>query len=256
MSNKQHKAGANLQTTIASQRHRGQGRSKSAGVHSGGAGPSSTQRPKPWMWALLAGLVVVALLGVVAIVSTGDDEGGAGSETTEIGVVNVDGDALPSQPEGAGLADPKSDEAVGKVAPKLSGRTFGGSKASIDFAKPTLVMFVAHWCAHCRAEVPKVVQWAKAGAVPDTVRVVAVSTGVDANKPNYPPSAWLAKEKWPFEALKDSEFKDASKAYGLGSFPYFVAVGADGKVVQRASGELTEAQFTELISATAQAAGK
>lgn len=252
MSNKQHKGGANLQTTISSQRHR----SHSRAPRGSGSVPETGGRNKPWVWGVLAGLVVIALLAVVSIVSTGDDEASTATGGTEQGTVTVDGDTLPAQPKGAGLADAKSDEAVGKDAPKLSGTNFAGDAVSVDYAKPTIVMFVAHWCSHCQAEVPKIVEWAAAGAVPDSVRVVAVSTGVDSKQPNYPPSKWLAKEKWPFDVLKDSEFKDAADAFGLGSFPYFVAVGADGKVVQRASGELTEQQFTDLVAAAAASTGK
>jgi hypothetical protein len=49
--------------------------------------------------------------------------------------------------------------------------------------------------------------------------------------------------------MVDDSSGTAGTAYGLSGFPYFVAIGPDGKVVQRASGELTVEQFQSLIDA-------
>ena len=60
------------------------------------------------------------------------------------------------------------------------------------------IWFVAHWCPHCQAEVPRIVALAEQGRLPEGVDVAAVSTAVDATAPNYPPSAWLDRVGWPF----------------------------------------------------------
>jgi thiol-disulfide isomerase/thioredoxin len=65
-----------------------------------------------------------------------------------------------------------------------------------------VVVFVAHWCPHCQAEVPRIVALAKAGKV--SVPIVGVATGTDASAPNYPPSAWLQREGWPYPVLVDT----------------------------------------------------
>ncbi len=109
-------------------------------------------------------------------------------------------------------------------------------------------MFVAHWCPHCQREVPQVVKWLAAG-VADGVDMRAVATSTDAKLPNYPPSSWLAAEGFDVVTLVDSTTSDAASAYGLDAFPYFVALDANGNVTKRMSGELTEAQFTDLVAA-------
>jgi thioredoxin-related protein len=38
--------------------------------------------------------------------------------------------------------------------------------------------------------------------------------------------------------MLDDSTQTAAKAYGLQSYPYFVFVGADGKVVKRLTGEI------------------
>jgi hypothetical protein len=89
--------------------------------------------------------------------------------------------------------------------------------------------------------------WLESAGVPTDVDLYAVSTAVSADQPNYPPSAWLQREKWPIATLADNEAASAANAFGLSGFPFFVAVKADGTVALRASGELTVAQLTALV---------
>jgi thiol-disulfide isomerase/thioredoxin len=58
---------------------------------------------------------------------------------------------------GAGIAD---DTACGMTAPILVGQDFDGETVRIDAASdgPTMVVFLAHWCPHCNAEVPRINQ--------------------------------------------------------------------------------------------------
>ena len=64
----------------------------------------------------------------------------------------------------------------------------------------------------------------------DGIDVTAVATGTNADAANYPPSAWLKREDWPFPVMADSADGTAANAYGLSAYPYFVLVDADGKV--------------------------
>ena len=66
---------------------------------------------------------------------------------------------------------------------------------------------------------------------------------------NYPPSDWLVGPDWTVPVLVDDADGTAAAAWGLRTYPYFVAVAADGTVVKRASGELTEAEFYGLVDA-------
>jgi hypothetical protein len=84
----------------------------------------------------------------------------------------------------------------------------------------------------------------------DGVDVTAVATGtVDQPDRNYPPSAWLKHEKWPFAVLADSEAGTAREAFGVSAYPFFVLVNADGTVAGRGSGELTPAQIRANVKA-------
>jgi len=110
-------------------------------------------------------------------------------------------------------------------------------------------MVVAHWCPHCQAEVPVVMDHLADTPMPDDVELVMVSTSVKAEADNYPPEQWLDAEGWTGPVLADSAESTGAAALGVGGFPYFVAVDADGKVVARTSGEITMDQFDQLVAA-------
>jgi cytochrome c biogenesis protein CcmG, thiol:disulfide interchange protein DsbE len=195
-------------------------------------------------------ILVVSVLGIAALalvavlVSQKDEKKVATASTVEMGTVAVDGAALETLPESG------ADPAVGAVAPTITGQGFNGSPVSVTPGEgPMVVMFVAHWCPHCQREVPQVASWVKAGRA-DGVALRTVATGTDAKLPNYPPSAWLEREGWSIPTLADDATTSAATAYGLTAFPYFVALNGAGKVTARASGELTEAQFTALLATT------
>jgi thiol-disulfide isomerase/thioredoxin len=145
------------------------------------------------------------------------------------------------------MIDPATDAAVGQAAPTLRGVSFDGTPVSVlGTGRPTVVLFLAHWCPHCQAEVPQLQEWRDGGQLPADVDWASVSTGVRSNLDNYPPSAWLADEGWTVPTLADSEDGTAAVAYGLTNFPYFVAVRADGTVAARATGELGLEQVLQL----------
>jgi cytochrome c biogenesis protein CcmG/thiol:disulfide interchange protein DsbE len=199
---------------------------------------------------IVIGVAVVAVLAlaiaVIVAAMGGDDGADVPAGTQQTWPVVVEGAPLPSDPGGG------SDPAVGMTPPRLEGRSFDGSSVVIDpeDGTPKVVVFLAHWCPHCQAEVPRIVDWQQAGVLPAGVEVYGVSTSVSDNQPNYPPSAWLAREGWTFPTLADDAEGDAGAAWGLRSFPYFVALNGQGQVVARASGELNQEQFVALMEAT------
>lgn len=190
------------------------------------------------------GAAVVALAAIVAIVSTSDKPTSVpGLSQTQ--PVEVIGTALPT------FDSETSDTAVGTVAPTLVGSAFDGSPIAVKPGRPTLLIFLAHWCPHCQREVPLLTQWQTSGGVPDGVDVIGITTGTDQSAPNYPPSQWLADEHFPFPVMADSDASAAATAYGLSVYPYFVLLDAAGKVVQRASGEIDPNSLTPLLSSVA-----
>lgn len=156
--------------------------------------------------------------------------------------VKVQGTALP---ESADLGSAK-DPAIGMTAPTLVGQGFDGQK--VTFAnddKPRILIFLSHSCPHCQAEVPRIVTLAGKGKL-DAVEIDTVTTNTNKDLPNYPPSKWLKKEKWPFSpVLADDGRLRAFFGFGGQAFPFFVFVGADGKVAARVSGELEPATIAK-----------
>ena len=194
--------------------------------------------------------VVVALVVALAVGGGNDDTdtstGGGDPATT--GAVTVSGDALPQ------FADSANDPAAGMVLPTLEGHDQTGAPMTISGdGRPTMIMFVAHWCPHCQREVPVVQQWVDDGRLPEGVDLVSVSTAIDPNRPNYPPDAWLADEGWTAPVLVDAN-NSAAQAVGLSAYPFFVAIDGDGRVVLRTSGELTTNQLDTIASSLAQGA--
>jgi thiol-disulfide isomerase/thioredoxin len=194
------------------------------------------------------GAAIVALAAIIAIVSTSADKPASIPGLSQTQPVEVIGTALPKFESGA------SDPAIGVVAPTLIGSTFDGSPITVKPGRPTLLIFVAHWCPHCQREVPVLTQWQKSGGVPGGVDVIGVATGTDTSLPNYPPSQWLADEQFPFSVMADSDSQTAAAAFGLSSYPYFVLLDSNGKVVQRASGEIDPNSLTPLLNSVAASA--
>lgn len=220
---------------------------RSTPSHKGPKKRSARKKGGPDATTLL-GLGVVVIMVALGIAFALSDSGPA--EATETAPVEITGGALSAFPEGVGF----DESANGQPAPSASGSSFDDS--SVDLLADegsTIVVFLAHWCPHCRAEVPVIVD-ELGEALPDDVRLVGVATSTDPSQANYPPSVWLEAEDWPFDVLVDSEDSEISAAYGVRSFPAFAVVGADGNVVMRASGELNPEQLDALVQAAADAA--
>lgn len=213
--------------------------------------------------AIAAVAVVVVLAGAMALALGSDDGeqmltvGPAGGGETDVravdaipfGEVQVTGEALPPAAGG-------SDAAIGSPAPELRGTDFARQDLAITAdGRPKVITFLAHWCGHCRAEVPRIVDHIAEFGMPQQVDLYAVATSTNSGQANYPPAVWLSREGWPIDTLVDDEATTAGTAFGLTGFPYFVAVDAEGNVVQRASGEISMEQFDALIAAAAAGGG-
>ncbi len=208
-------------------------------------------RKKPlWLWAGMVGIIAVAL-GVAVWSTTGSDAkvsqgttaaNASSSSAAETQPVTVTGTALPSP------SDSGADTAIGMSVPTVSGFAFDGTPIEITpGGNAKMVVFLAHWCPHCNNEIPVLQSWAEAGGVPPGLDIIGVSTAVNAQRDNFPPSKWMVAKEWAWPVLADSTASDAAVAYGVGGFPAFVIVGADGKVKVRSSGELPVADLDALV---------
>jgi thiol-disulfide isomerase/thioredoxin len=208
-----------------------------------GAVAAARKKQPPWLWISVAALVLV--LAVAALVSSSGSSGkkksAAGGEETR--PVVVTGAALPELPQTG------ADQAVGKEIPEVRGQSFDGTPVDIrSDGRPKLILFVAHWCPHCQREVPLLTDYLKSHPLPKGVDVYTVATATNSQRPNYPPSAWLAKVGWKAPTMADSDDAKAANAFGLNAFPYFVAVDGSGKVVARTTGEITTDEFANLAA--------
>ena len=156
--------------------------------------------------------------------------------------VAVTGQQLPA------LTDPATDPAVGQPIPELSGVGLDGQPLTIGPGDgPMAIVVLAHWCPHCQAELPALVDYLAQGSMPAGVSIVGISTAIDPVRPNYPPSAWFDREGWTQPTLTDDANSTALRALGVNSFPGFVFVAADGTVAQRITGDIGVEQLTQIL---------
>jgi cytochrome c biogenesis protein CcmG/thiol:disulfide interchange protein DsbE len=193
--------------------------------------------------ALLAVVVLAACGGDDTSEAPDDASGGSTAALTippeflpAIRPVAVSGDALPPL-DGAA---PDADPAVGGPVPVLTGEDYSGNPVRIDPSAdgPTMVVFVAHWCPACNAEVPVLTELRDAGRLPNELDIIAVTTGSDPQRPNFPPGDWLVDMDWTWPAMADDVDLAAgtwvaAAAYGIDGYPFLALVDGDGNLAAR-----------------------
>lgn len=192
------------------------------------------------IFPIVIGIVIVLGVGAIFMTRKGTKPPQFNNNTS----VDVSGGQLPPLPEGS-----KPDPAAGMVAPELTGTTLSGKPISIlNTGKPKVVMLIAHWCPHCQKEVPMLQQWADANGVPQGVELYAIATSNDPTKPNYPPTDWLDSVHWTAPTMVDSPGNTGANAFGLTGFPFWVIIDADGKIVSRQAGEISEQDIPKVFA--------
>jgi hypothetical protein len=166
---------------------------------------------------------VVAL--IVTIVLT---VGQTGSTPLEVGTPTVTGEALTI------FTDSGADPELGKAIADVSGADYQGNSVTItNNGKAKVVVLLAHWLSQT--------------TLPTNVEIVSVSTGVDSNRPNYPPSLWLEREQWPVPVIVDDQRGTVAEAFGLSAFPFFTFVDSSGKVVHRQAGAMDASEIQSWV---------
>lgn len=188
--------------------------------------------------ASAAGLVILVLLTAVVF---GESEVGA-----EYGEPTIEGQVLPPFPGGVSV----DTSAQGLAAPTVSGHDYAGNSVQIaNDGRAKAIVFLAHWCPHCQAEVPRVQKWLDAGRNTTGVDLYSVSTAANSGRDNYPPSQWLEREGWTTPVVVDDKAGSIHSAFGSGGFPFWVFVNANGSVEVRTAGQLTVDQLAEFLAA-------
>ena len=218
-------------------------KSRSGARPSGGRADAGSNPLMKW---LIVGVVVLVLVavGVAYLAGTDAEQRAQDSGVLQVADVSIEGAPLPS------FDGQEPDPAMEREAPAFAATTFDGVEVSVLPGDGTakVIGFYAHWCPHCQRELPRLADWLATNELPAGVEVIAVSTAVDPGRGNYPPSAWFEEEQWPAVVVRDSESNEIGDAYGLRGFPYTVGVDADGRVVTRVSGELTDEAWEFLLN--------
>ncbi len=206
------------------------------------APPPPPPKKLPILW-ILGGLVGVALIGAIAVSLSGETS--PSGALVEIGSPTVSGELL--APYQRGTTDPT----IGSVIPTASGTNFDDEPVAIAPGNGAAgIVFLAHWCSHCQAEVPRIQQLLDEGA-DLAAPLYSVATSINSTRNNYPPWSWLDREGWTTPVIVDDAAGSVMRAFGGTEFPYWVFVDDEGTVVARASGEIGTdvlSQFLQLAA--------
>ncbi len=200
----------------------------------------------PTRTRLIAALVGVAVLGFVVVVAVT-------SANEQLGVPSLEDIAGPVTVEGADLvllpqegSDPLAGQGV--ASPVATALDLDGREVVIGApGQAQVLVFLAHWCPVCQQEVPVLVELIRAGGVPDDVELVAVLTGLDPGRPNWPPDAWLAKEGFVGTIARDAQGDRLMRAFGLRAYPAWAVIDSQGRIVTRRTGLLPLVGIAQLF---------
>ncbi len=209
----------------------------------------NTKTSRSGLWVII-GIVAVVGIFVLTFLSAGTGSSG-GFEIDAFGDPSISGDSLPLMPpgqSGVNLEDP----AAGTLVPEVVGQDYNGDEVSItNDGKPKIIVFLAHWCPHCQAEVPRLTTRLGSGSETDGVAWYGIATASNSTRDNWTPAAWLTREGFPAPVIMDDINSSVLDAFGISSFPGWAIVGSDGTLVARATGELPNDIVDALVALAA-----
>jgi thiol-disulfide isomerase/thioredoxin len=217
---------------------------------------TATKKPKPGatqaksnstLWWIIGGVVGLGLIVWLAISIAGE---APVDESLGYGNPTVEGDPLPVYAAG------EDDVAIGLTAPTVDGADWNDNPVSIEpDGTSKILVFLAHWCPHCQAEVPVIQDWVEAGGLPDDVQLISVATATDRLRPNWPPQDWLEEEGWTSPVIMDDQVGTVAGNYGMAGTPFYVVLDGDNTNLGRVSGEIGT-QGLDALVALAQSGGQ
>lgn len=181
-----------------------------------------------WIVGGVVGLGLIVWLAFSIVGDPGLDD------SIAFGEVTVEGATLPF------LADNTAqDPAVGLTAPTVSGGDWEGNEYTIGpDGNPKILVFLAHWCPHCQAEVPVIQDWVGSGGLGDQVDLYGITVLTNRLQGNWPPQDWLEEEGWTAPTIMDDQEQSVVFAYGLRGTPFYVVLDGENRVLGRISGEI------------------
>ncbi|HLV90689.1 MAG: redoxin family protein [Acidimicrobiales bacterium] len=200
---------------------------------------------KNLMW-IIGGVVGLALIVGLAWAIAGEEPP---DETAGFGTPTVTGTNLPAV-ENPNAGDP----AVGMTAPTVVGTDWDGNEVAIEpDGRPKIVVFLAHWCPHCQAEVPVINNWLANGGLPEGVDMYAATIFTNARRPNFPPQTWLQRENWEVPTVMDNAENAIALGFGVMSTPTYIVLDGENKNLGRAAGEIGVGGLNALAAIAASA---
>lgn len=157
--------------------------------------------------------------------------------------VTVDGDPLPY------LADPNlADPTLGFTAPTVSGFDWNEKPSTVGpDGRPKILIFLAHWCSHCQAEVPEVQDWLDEGRLGDNVDMYSFTVLSDKLRPEWPPQEWLEEEGWTTPVIMDDAIGSVVVSYGMRGTPFYVVLDGENTNLGRFSGQVGPAGLDRMV---------
>ncbi len=198
---------------------------------------------RPLLW-IVGGAISLGLITWMAFAIASEPTNSPYSDPSiGWGEVTVDGDFLPPLP------DEDTDPAMGTTAATISGADWNGNAYSISpDGRPKVVMFLAHWCPHCQAEVPEIQAWIDAGLAPTDVDLYSITSLTNPTRTFWPPQEWLQEEGWTVPTIMDDQVNTAANAYGLSGTPFYVVLDGQNNVLLRVSGRIGIAALEQLVA--------
>ena len=132
---------------------------------------------------------------------------------------------------------------IGKMAPAFDLPDLAGTVrvTPLDLqGRPVLVNFFASWCAGCQVEHPVLMKLAREYGV----EIV----GMDYKDTPEAAQQWLARHGNPYRSLVADQQGQAGLDWGVYGVPETFVLGADGRVLYKQIGPMTEQAWREKIA--------
>ncbi|MBM32341.1 MAG: hypothetical protein CL764_05730 [Chloroflexi bacterium] len=208
-------------------------------------------------FVLFATIGVISLIFILILVLI--FSGNTSNQTTGSfkGNINIQGETVPQLPQSFDrncifhsiTLCQNFESAANTIIPDIEGVSISGEPFKIkNDGRKKIILFLAHWCPHCQVEVEIFTSWAETRGLPKDFDIYTIATANNSSQENYPPQTWLNEANWQFPTIIDTDSDNIAKIFGVTSFPYWVLVDSDNKILTRLSGTFKEEDIDVIIS--------
>lgn len=208
--------------------------------------------------AVLVPVAVIALVGAIAVMSASERAAPRGTLGEVAGRIALQGVPLPPLPADV---QPGFFTDTPLLSPTVTAEDRAGTLVTLGAGSDStqVLVFLAHWCPACQKELPSLAEVVNRSGVPEGVEVIAVLTGLDPSRPNWPPYEWLDREGFrsgssgagSVRVVRDDADGSAMSAFGLSSYPAWAVISPEGAVASRFSGVIDRSGIEALLEGAA-----